>query len=92
MKTKSTESKKKVLLLITGSIAAVRIPILVSQLSKENYEIFPEGSLFASYGTITAPNKNILMKKLLDKKLLNSSVLNYKPLIKHKMNLSVFKK
>ena len=61
-------------------------------MQKENYEIFPEGSLFASYGTITAPNKNILMKKLLDKKLLNSSVLNYKPLIKHKMNLSVFKK
>ena len=39
MKTKSTESKKKVLLLITGSIAAVRIPLLVSQLAKENYEI-----------------------------------------------------
>jgi len=29
----------KVLLLITGSIAAVRIPLLVSQLAKENYEI-----------------------------------------------------
>ena len=61
-------------------------------MQKENYEIFPEGSLFASYGTIAAPNKNILMEKLLDKKLLNSSVSNYKSLIKHKMNLSVFKK
>ena len=39
MKTKSTDSKKNVLLLITGSIAAVRIPLLVSQLAKENYEI-----------------------------------------------------
>jgi len=39
MKTKNTGSKIKVLLLITGSIAAVKIPLLVSQLSKENYEI-----------------------------------------------------
>ena len=39
MKTKIADSKIKVLLLITGSIAAVRIPLLVSQLSKENYEI-----------------------------------------------------
>ena len=39
MKTKSKESKVKVLLLITGSIAAVRIPLLVSQLVKENYDI-----------------------------------------------------
>ena len=39
MKTKNMDSKKKVLLLITGSIAAVRIPLLVSQLVKENYEI-----------------------------------------------------
>ena len=39
MKTKSTDSKTNVLLLITGSIAAVRIPLLVSQLAKENYEI-----------------------------------------------------
>ena len=39
MKTKSKDSKIKVLLLITGSIAAVRIPLLVSQLAKENYEI-----------------------------------------------------
>ena len=39
MKTKSKELKVKVLLLITGSIAAVRIPLLVSQLVKENYEI-----------------------------------------------------
>jgi len=39
MKTKSMDSKIKVLLLITGSIAAVRIPLLVSQLAKENYEI-----------------------------------------------------
>ena len=37
MKTKSKDSKIKVLLLITGSIAAVRIPLLVSQLAKENY-------------------------------------------------------
>ncbi len=39
MKTNNTDTKIKVLLLITGSIAAVRIPLLVSQLSKENYEI-----------------------------------------------------
>ena len=38
MKTKNTNSKIKILLLITGSIAAVRIPLLVSQLAKENYE------------------------------------------------------
>ena len=37
MKTK--ESKVKILILITGSIAAVRIPLLVSQLVKENFEI-----------------------------------------------------
>ena len=39
MKTKSKELKVKILLLITGSIAAVRIPLLVSQLVKDNYEI-----------------------------------------------------
>jgi len=39
MKTKSKDSKIKVLLLITGSIAAVRIPLLVSQLTQENFEI-----------------------------------------------------
>ncbi len=39
MKTNSKDSKIKVLLLITGSIAAVRIPLLVSQLATENYEI-----------------------------------------------------
>ncbi len=39
MKTKSKDYKIKVLLLITGSIAAVRVPLLVSQLWKENYEI-----------------------------------------------------
>ncbi len=39
MRTKSEELKVKVLLLITGSIAAVRIPLLVSQLIKDNYEI-----------------------------------------------------
>ena len=39
MKTKSKELKVKVLILITGSIAAVRIPLLVSQLVKSNYEI-----------------------------------------------------
>ena len=39
MKTKKNESKIKVLLLVTGSIAAVRIPLLVSQLVKNNFEI-----------------------------------------------------
>ena len=39
MKIKSKKSKVKVLLLITGSIAAVRIPLLVSQLVKDNYDI-----------------------------------------------------
>ena len=39
MKTESKELKVRVLLLISGSIAAVRIPLLVSQLVKNNYEI-----------------------------------------------------
>ena len=39
MKTKDRESKVKILLLITGSIAAVKIPLLVSQMVKENYQI-----------------------------------------------------
>ena len=39
MKTIFKKSKVKVLLLITGSIAAVRIPLLVSQLVKDDYEI-----------------------------------------------------
>ena len=39
MKTKIRDLKVNVLLLITGSIAAVRIPSLVSQLVKKNYEI-----------------------------------------------------
>ena len=39
MKTKSEELKVKVLILITGSIAAVRIPLLVSQLVKGNYDV-----------------------------------------------------
>ena len=39
MKTKNKESKVKILVLITGSIAAVKIPLLVSQMVKENYEI-----------------------------------------------------
>ena len=39
MKTKTKELKVKVLILITGSIAAVRIPLLVSQLVKDNYDI-----------------------------------------------------
>ena len=39
MKTEPKESKVKILILITGSIGAVRIPLLVSQLVKENYEI-----------------------------------------------------
>jgi len=39
MKTDKMESKVKVLILITGSIAAVRIPLLVSQLVKKNFEI-----------------------------------------------------
>ena len=39
MKTEIKGSKVKVLILVTGSIAAVRIPLLVSQLVKENFEI-----------------------------------------------------
>ena len=39
MRTERKETKVKLLLLITGSIAAVRIPLLVSQLVKENFEI-----------------------------------------------------
>lgn len=58
----------------------------------ENYVLFPEGSLNASYGTIVAVDKDELTEKLLNEALLNESVKNYKPLLKHKMNLSVFKK
>jgi len=39
MKINSKKLKIKVLLLITGSIAAVRVPLLVSQLVKDNYDI-----------------------------------------------------
>ncbi|ABM71470.1 putative p-pantothenate cysteine ligase and p-pantothenenoylcysteine decarboxylase [Prochlorococcus marinus str. MIT 9515] len=39
MKNNSKESKIKLLILITGSIAAVRIPLLVSQLVKDNYDV-----------------------------------------------------
>ena len=39
MKTKTNNCKVKILILVTGSIAAVRIPLLVSQLIKENYEV-----------------------------------------------------
>ena len=39
MKTKNTDYKIKVLLLVTGSIAAVRIPLLISQLAKENFDV-----------------------------------------------------
>ena len=39
MKIKPEKLKVKVLLLITGSIASVRIPLLVSQLVKDNYDI-----------------------------------------------------
>ena len=39
MKTECIEPKVKIVILVTGSIAAVRIPLLVSQLVKDNYEI-----------------------------------------------------
>ena len=39
MKTKLNESKVKILLLISGSIAAVKIPLLVSELVKNNFEV-----------------------------------------------------
>ena len=39
MKTKQNKLKVKVLLLISGSIAAVRIPLLVSELVKNNFEV-----------------------------------------------------
>ncbi len=39
MKNKAKELKVKILILITGSIAAVRIPLLVSQLVKDNYDV-----------------------------------------------------
>ena len=59
-------------------------------MQSENYEIFPEGSQFASYGTIVAVNKEELIEKLLDKEMLKKSALNYDSILKHKMNLSVF--
>ena len=59
-------------------------------MQSENYKIFPEGSQFASYGTIVAVNKEELVKKLLDKDMLKKSVLNYYAILKHKMDLSVF--
>ncbi len=39
MKIKKNELKVKVLLLISGSIAAVRIPLLASELAKSNFEV-----------------------------------------------------
>ena len=39
MKTEYDKSKLKIIILITGSIAAVRVPLLVSKLVKENFEI-----------------------------------------------------
>tara|TARA_Y100000766_G_scaffold283604_1_gene299673 strand:- start:249 stop:1502 length:1254 start_codon:yes stop_codon:yes gene_type:complete len=39
MENEAKQSKVKILILVTGSIAAVRIPLLVSQLVKDNYEI-----------------------------------------------------
>ncbi len=39
MRIKNKDSKIKILFLVTGSIAAVRIPLLVSQLVKENFEV-----------------------------------------------------
>ena len=39
MKTKHKQYKVKVLILISGSIAAVRIPLLVSELVKKNFEV-----------------------------------------------------
>ncbi len=39
MKTDLKKKKVKVLLLVTGSIGAVKIPLLVSQLVKENYDV-----------------------------------------------------
>ena len=39
MKTKQKQYKVKVLILISGSIAAVRIPLLVSELVKNNFEV-----------------------------------------------------
>ena len=59
-------------------------------MQSENYKIFPEGSQFASYGTIVAVNKKELIKKLLDKDMLKKSALNYRAILKHKMDLSVF--
>ena len=42
----------------------------------ENYVLFPEGSLNASYGTIVAVDKDELTEKLLNEALLNESVKN----------------
>ena len=53
MNTKSKEVKVKVPLLITGSIAAVRIPLLVSQLVKDNYET-------VSYTHLTLPTSDLV--------------------------------
>ena len=39
MRTDNKSSKAKILVLITGSIAAVRIPLLVSQLVKDGFEV-----------------------------------------------------
>lgn len=57
----------------------------------ENYEIFPEGSLNASYGTIAAKGQKELREALLDEDRLEEAIKNYEHLIKHRMNLSVFK-
>ena len=39
MKTKSKKNKIKILVLVTGSIASVRIPLLISHLVKDDFEV-----------------------------------------------------
>ena len=58
---------------------------------EENYHIFPEGSLNASYGTIVAIDQYELNEKLQNKALLNQALKNYQSFLKHRMNLSIFK-
>ena len=67
MKTKTKDSKIKVLLLITGSISAVRIPLLVSQLAKEDYENWK----------LSYPWKYVLNSYINFKKLLEALLLEY---------------
>lgn len=54
------------------------------------YEIFPEGSLFAEFGTIVAKNEKELMSALQEGIYQDSGIKRFNKLINHKTDLSLF--